>query len=250
MKKILYYTALAFCAILLLSLQACEKSNLNTGNSGTGTGGSLARFTISGNYLYIVDHTSLKTYNITNPNNPVRSSTQYLNNDIETIYPYRDKLFIGSQSAMYIYSLSNPAIPVFESNVSHVRACDPVVAKDNYAYVTVRSGSTCGGVVNALMVYEVGNNMEQPILHKTIDLEQPYGLGISHNTLYVCDANKGLKIFDISSPQATNSIGVKTGYKFYDCIPYNDVLVCMVEGGMVVYDITNPRDPVFVAKTF
>lgn len=252
MKKILYSCALFFGALMLLNLQACNKSDVNSvapGN-GTGTGGSLARFTISGNYLYVVDHSSLKTYHIADPNNPQLTSTIQLGGDIETIYPYRDKLFIGSRSAMFIYSIANPREPAYESNASHVRACDPVVAKDNYAYVTVRSGSTCGGNINALMIYEVGTNLNNPQLVQMIEQSNPYGLGIAQNTLYVCDANIGLKIYDISDPRATSRTGERTGYTFYDCIPYNDILICMVEGGMVIYDISDPNDPVFVTKSF
>ncbi len=51
---------------------------------------------------------------------------------IETIYSYKDKLFIGPSTAMYVYSLTDPAHPDKLGQAQHVRACDPVVANDYF----------------------------------------------------------------------------------------------------------------------
>ncbi|QLH46903.1 MAG: hypothetical protein HWD58_15490 [Bacteroidota bacterium] len=59
-------------AVLLL-LAACSKNNSSSGttsfNGGntTGQGGSMARFTIVGHYLYTVDGRSLRVFDISNP---------------------------------------------------------------------------------------------------------------------------------------------------------------------------------------
>lgn len=249
MKKILYtLTALVLLAGFCSTL-SCSKDGYSDIAPGTGTGGSLARFTISGNYLYAVDHNALKTYRMGTTGSLEHVSTVILGEDIETIYPYQNKLFIGSRQAMYIYKLSNPELPEFEQQASHVRACDPVVAKDDYAYVTVRSGATCGGTINALFVYRV-DNFYSPQLVSTTTLSNPQGLGIKDNTLYVCDGAMGLRIFNVSNPSDARMTGTRAGYTFYDCIPYDDVLICMVEGGMVLYDISDATDPLFVAQTF
>lgn len=250
MKKIIYTFLLA--AGVIFTFGACSKADSNSPGLGTGTGGSLARFTIYGNYLYVVDGTSLKTFNISNPKNTVQVSSIEIGFGIETIYPYNGNLFIGSATAMYIYSLGNPEQPRSEGMASHVRACDPVVAKDNMAYVTVRSttnGSPCGGNVDALIIYNI-SDLRNPQTIRTISMQHPHGLGILGNTLYVCDGQSGLKIFNVSN--AANSTFVKTigDYNYYDVIPYNDMLICMVEGGMVIFDITERDNPVFVAKTF
>lgn len=250
MKKLIYTLACFTCLTAgMTGINSCNKSDNSNIVPGTGTGGSLARFTISGNYLYAIDRNSLKTYRLNSNGNPEHTSTVVLGEDIETIYPYKDKLFIGSRNAMYIYKLNNPELPEFEQMATHVSACDPVVAQDDYAYVTVRSGSNCGGVVNALYVYKV-SDLHAPQLLSTVNLSNPRGLGIKDQTLYVCDGTQGLRIFNISTPAAASGTGTRSGYTFYDCIPYGDVLICMVEGGMVIYDITDANDPVFVAQTF
>src|SRR5690606_13918859 len=139
------------------------------------TGGSLARFTIYGEYLYTVDREVLKTYSLADPELPELRSSVSVGMDIETIYPYGGNLFIGSMDALYIYSLENPAKPEKQAMASHLRACVPVVAKVNYAYVTVRSGSPCGGLLDALLVFDV-TDLKQPAQLSQVALANPYGL--------------------------------------------------------------------------
>lgn len=236
MKNLLYIF------IAVLALQSCSKDNssnsLNNGsgfNSGTtGQGGSLARFTIAQNHLYIVDDKKLYAYSLEVSTQPQLKGTVNIGSDIETIYSYEDKLYIGSQNAMFIYSIANPGQPDMLGNASHVRACDPVVANDNMAYVTVRGGSTCGGTQNALLVYDV-QNVLNPRLVNNIPLSSPWGLGLRNNKLYVCDGPAGLKVFSLSDPTTPRLTGTVRGETCYDVIPTSDVLVAMVEGGTSLY---------------
>jgi hypothetical protein len=95
---------------------------------------------------------------------------------IETIYPYNQKLFIGSQTGMFLYSIANPAAPVKEGEVQHIRRCDPVVANDTAAFVTLRKGAACGGTTEGLFIYDA-SNLASPHLLNSISLPSPYGLG-------------------------------------------------------------------------
>jgi hypothetical protein len=213
----------------------------------TGTAGSLSRFTIVGNYLYAVDISRLNVFDISNPLTANKVGSQEIGFDIETIFPYGDKLFIGSSNAMFIYSLTNPASPQQLSTVQHLRACDPVVANDTVAYVTLRTGNRCNGVVNALNVYNV-RNVTQPVLLRQINLTNPIGLGYSGNALYVCD-KQNLRVFDITN--GTNpllSMTIAGTEEFYDVIPYGNLLICYVDKGVSFYDITTRRSPVFLSK--
>src|SRR5437868_1225697 len=100
------------CLLLIILYTNCNKeSQANAINQATGAGGSTARFTIAGNYLYTVDHSSLKSFFIADPEQPVFKSKTDIGINIETIFPYQDKLFIGSSSSMYIFSLQNAATP-------------------------------------------------------------------------------------------------------------------------------------------
>lgn len=241
-------TCLAAIVAVSLLFGSCGKDNSGAPTGGgTGTGGSLARFTIYGEYLYTVDREVLKTYSLADPELPELLSSVNVGRDIETIYPYAGNLFIGSMEALYIYSLENPEKPERQSMAAHARACDPVVANGNYAYVTVRSGSLCGGPLDALLVFDV-SDLKQPVQLTQLPLDNPYGLGIKENTLYVCDGGAGLKVFDVTDPASPASLTHREGYVFKDCIPHGDILMCMVANGLVIYDITNANTPKFLTE--
>ncbi len=213
----------------------------------TGTAGSLSRFTIVGNYLYAVDMTLLNVFDISNPSVTSKVGTVPVGFDIETIFPYQDKLFIGSASAMYIYSLANPALPQQLSAVQHIRACDPVVANDTVAYVTLRTGTRCFGTINALIVYKI-TDIRTPVPVMQIPLTNPNGLGYSGNALYVCD-RQNLRVFNISNSLTPVAVTPVTATEnFYDVIPYGNLLICYIDNGVSFYDITNRLQPVFLSK--
>jgi hypothetical protein len=250
-KSITIFLSVITLALLCFGIYSCDKdgsANNVAPSTNSGIGGSLARFIMAGNYLYVVDRQNLNTFSLTNPAQPSGISTIPIGFDIETIFAWKDKLFIGSQSAMYIYSIADPAIPRYLGEAGHVRACDPVVANDSIAYVTVRSGSTCGGTVNALFVYDYKNPMN-PKQKMEIPMANPQGLGLLDTTLFVCDREEGLVVYALENnyynPHAVATI---TGETFYDCIPYGDILICLIEGGTALYDISDRANIKQVAK--
>jgi hypothetical protein len=111
----------------------------------TGIAGSMARFSIVNNYLYAVNTSSIKVLDISMVNDPQLQNTVPVGWNIETIYPFKNKLFLGSSTGMFIFDISNPVAPAREGSVAHFRACDPVVADDTYAFVTLRAGTVLPG---------------------------------------------------------------------------------------------------------
>ena len=237
--------------MLVLFYSNCTKESNSAANTNTGAGGSEARFTIAGNYLYVVDHTSLKSFLITDPNQPVYKSKTDIGINIETIFPYGDKLFIGSSSSMYIYSLADPANPKQVGNAHYEihMSCDPVVVKDQAAYATLRSDGPCGWMNgSALVVYDI-SSVSSPVLKTTVPMNTPYGLGVEGNALYVCNGMSGLTVFDVSSPYAPNQGMTISDKTFYDVIPYDNILICQVSDGFALYDIGTDRlHPVFISN--
>lgn len=249
MRKILF-------SIVIIFIFGCEKSNNYTGafaGGGTGQGGSLARFTIMGNHLYTVDHENLNVFDITSGGQPVFKRTVPVGFEIETIFPFRDKLFIGSTTMVHIFSIADPANPQKLSEAISpevMRRCDPVVAKDSVAFATLRTNGPCGGTQSILAVYDI-RDITRPVQRGSFPVWEPYGLGYSGNTLYVCDGLQGLVVFDISSPfqpSHVNTISSQGNSRFIDVIPYNNLLVAWVTDGMMLYDITDKQSPVLIKK--
>ncbi len=190
-------------------------ASVNSSSSGknVGTNGSMARFAILNNYLYTVSTSTLSCIKIANPQDPIVASQLAIGWNIETIYPFKDKLFIGSQTGMNIYDVKNPSVPVYLTGFSHARVCDPVIADSNYAYVTLHTDATdnnnnnttfislrcTGGTTNELDVLDISNLSQVKQIQQYI-LTRPNGLGKEGNTLIVCDGSDGLKIFDASDP--------------------------------------------------
>jgi len=247
MKRIQYF--IYFALILSITQVSCDKSSDTQKGSSGGAGGSLARFAIVGNYLYAVDESSINIFDITDPTRPVKKGNVYAGWQVETIFPYKDKLFLGGQTGMYIFNITDPARPVNEGQVQHFRACDPVVSNDTVAYVTLRSmgGRNCGGADNVLTVYDV-KDTKNPMLKRTIGMKSPHGLGVKDKGLYVCEGANGMVVFDLSNPYIPSIKTTITGESFYDVIPYGNVLIAYIDKGVCFYDISNPLSPVLLGK--
>ena len=177
-----------------MSTAQAESFRTNSGN-GQSVSSSFARFTIVKDQLYILSDDVISSFNISNPALPIASSiTSEIIWGAETIYPFQNNLFVGARNGMTIYSLSNPESPQRISEFSHATGCDPVVADDRTAFVTIRDGNNCGGNINQLDVIDV-TNISNPQLISSHRLENPRGLTFISDRLYVCDGTEGVISF-------------------------------------------------------
>jgi hypothetical protein len=210
-------------------------------NGNTGTGGSMARFTLYDDFLYTVSQSDLLLFNIKTLSNPIQQSKINLGWGIETIFPYKDKLFIGSNTGMYIFDNKNPEKPQQLSIFQHARACDPVIVDNDIAYVTLRSG-WCGVAPNRLDVVNVAN-LTSPTLIKSYDMQNPAGLGIDFPNLFICEGQYGLKSFDASSASNITLQQHIEKIDAYDVIPLEGKHLLMVgKDGLYQYDTSNPKN--------
>lgn len=219
-----------------------------SGDSGAGgTGGSMARFNIAGNHLYTVGRSMLDVFDISDLSNPQRVGTEYVGWEIETIFNQDEYLYLGSARGMYIYSIEDPAAPEYMSELQHVLGCDPVVVSGDLAYVTIRGGNLCGQEESQLQVIDVSDK-RNPLLLQIYPMEEPYGLGVRGDKLFVCDGTFGLKVYD-----ATNSPELELEQHFedleaYDVIPLDDVLLMI--GGGVLRQYSYKNNQVNLMNTF
>lgn len=255
------YASLLVIAALLFVVAACEESpSFNSGSdnsgektSGTGEGGSMARMTIVKNYLYAVDGKRLKVFNLSSPDKPVFEKEVEIGRDIETIFGFKNYLYIGSTSAVYIYNIDNPTDPTQVTMIQHLLSCDPVIANDTIAFSTIRSTSECRWdtwSVNELLVLDVSNMNN---VHQTHSYQlnfSPYGVGMKDTVFFLCKGDEGVILYDIrelAKPQYfslanVNSINSITGIDAFDVIVHNNLLIVVGADGMHIYDITDVRN--------
>lgn len=209
----------------------------DAGAESGGQGGSLARFNITGNHLYAVDNRNLNIFDITNLNSPVDLGDEHVGWEIETIFNQGDYLYIGSTAGMFIYSIENPSTPTFQSVISHVVGCDPVVVQGDLAYVTIRGGNECGQDLSILEVIDVSDK-QNPFILEQYDMNQPYGLGVKDDLVFVCDQGIGLRVFDATNSPTLEEIQVFDSVTTLDVIPQDDKLIMISEVALVQYTYT------------
>jgi hypothetical protein len=213
----------------------------NSRNVGSlGMGGSMARFTVWGQHLYTVNNTNFHVFDVADERNPVRVNTIEVNRTVETIFPAENHLFLGTTTGMVIYSIHHAETPDFVTVYEHIQSCDPVVVSGDRAYVTLRSGTECWNSFNTLDVIDL-SNMYSPQLIRSFSMTNPHGLGIDNETLFLCDGQDGLKIYDASDDQALvqNQLAHFSDINTFDVIPYNNVLIMIGTDGLYQYDYTD-----------
>ncbi len=218
-------------------------------SAGAGTAGSMARFMLNDDVLYVIAHPwMLKSVSTENSGNMSIVDSINVQINMETLFKISDKLFVGTTTGMLIYDIAIATQPRQISSYNHITACDPVVADGQYAYVTLRSGNMCGNGQNLLEVIDI-SSVANPYLIKSYPMFNPHGLGIDGNLLFICDGEAGLKIYDKTDPQAilTNQLAYYPGFQASDVIPMNGILMLIGEGGIYQYDYSDPGNIVQIS---
>lgn len=243
MKNILYIliflTTVAFVG-------SCVKgdSNQDIGPSpvggDSGKAGSMAKFSISNDHLFLINEKELIIYDISNPVNPFEVNKLEVNFGIETVFTLKDKLFIGSNDGVYIYDISNPLNILYLSHYTHITSCDPVVANDTIAFATLNSQSACRwqNGANQLDVIDI-RNIVYPTNIASYSLQDPKGLAIDSNFVFVCNGQSGVRIYDFTDPQNLKQVSGINGIDAYDIILDEKILYLVGKEGLFQYDYKN-----------
>jgi hypothetical protein len=213
-------------------------ANKSSSYQSTGVNGSMSRFSLYKDYLYAVLNFQMLIFDLTTEQTPTKVLENFGVGNVETIFNYQDKMFLGMPNGMAIYSVEDPVKPVHCSTVWHVWGCDPVVVDNDIAYVTIRSGNLCGQNVDELLIIDV-SDVYQPKPLATYAMHNPKGLGIDNGALFLCD--DGLKVFKIDNPQTiiANQILHQKGMDGFDVIPYGNVLMMIADNGLYQYDYSD-----------
>ncbi|MDR1526274.1 MAG: hypothetical protein LBS46_01220 [Dysgonamonadaceae bacterium] len=213
-----------------------------SGAASFGKSGSMARFGLYDNYLYIADNYQLYLFNVSDAAKPHLSGQQWVSGLVETLFIYDGHVFFGTPTGMTVYSLRIPSTPQLVGSFWHVTSCDPVVVQDGYAYITLRGGTNCNNsTVNRLDVVHCSADYKYYDLINSYDLTEPYGLGIDNHTLFVCDGKAGLKVYDVADKQNIDKhlLASFPSIQTYDVIPVDGYLFMIGSDGFYLYDYSD-----------
>lgn len=209
--------------------------------AGTSNGaiGSVNRIATVDNYVYVVSRSKLNTFKDDGQLELIASDNVHWT--METIFPEGDRLFIGTNNSMEIFSIENREQPQQVGSFFHATSCDPVYPNGDVAYVTLRTGdfSDCPGDVNALHVVDI-SDVQFPNQIQEITMASPYGLSLIGDRLYVGEGTNGIKIFDATD--RSNLILEKSDetVEAYDIIRHpnrNDFILIAGTNGLQQYKV-------------
>lgn len=221
-------------------------SGTKNGNS-TGYNGSMSRFSIYNDHLYSVINNYMNIFDLSSDKPTKAGPDLYIGRNVETIFSYKDNMFMGTPSGMLIYSVKDPLKPEYQSSLTHAYGCDPVVVENDLAYVTVHSGNLCGQNTNELFIVDV-SNVRSPKQLVSYTMVSPKGLGIDNGKLFVCD--DGLKIYNNSNPQTlmSNQLAHFKNMAGYDIIAHNNIAMMIAEDGIYQYDYSDLNNIKLLSK--
>lgn len=262
MKKLSLIFIPFLCAILIIG---CSDSNdiAPSGDGSTGTAGSYARFLVIGDFLYTIDTERIKTFSLDNPAQPALIDNQEIGQQIESLFALGSKLFIGSGEALYLYELNADGIPeskgTYDYTIFQEGSCtnnyDPVVANQEFAYVTlsstVSSISECGNetpvLVNELRIFDI-TDFNDPQLLAQYEMQNPKGVGLDGTTVFICDNEAGLKIYDVANPIEVEQIAHFPDFTAFDVIPLNGLLLVVGPDNLYQFDYSDLNNIVEVSR--
>ncbi len=248
--NIFLFSILFICSCSLDS--GVEINDFTKSSSVTSTeslNGSYSQLLTVGDYLYGITDNDLVTYDISDKSNLKLINEEQLNFNLESIYHFKGLLFIGSATDLYIYEINNAGVPKHKSTTAYdieteqITFCDPVVANEKYAYVTLssfRERTACGEFVSDshFRIYDI-ENVETPRLLSSYAMENPKGLAIVGNTLFICDDYAGLKVYDVTDPLDAILLQEFDGITAYDAIARDNLLTVVGKNQVRQYDYTD-----------
>jgi len=237
MKKIYLFLLIISCANFTSCYDQGYYPSSTDISSGVSQGGSTAKFAVSGNNLYVIDQFNLSTFDVSNESEIIYLNKLSLNtNQLETIFPFGEYLFLGSTTGVLIIDISNPSSPKYLSEYQHVLSCDPVVTDGSFAYVTLRSGNMCGQLDDELQILDI-STIQSPEIIARYSLSSPKGLAINNNILYICD--NGIRILDVTNKSNIVELKYIPNIPANDVIYHNNQILVTADNGFYQFDVSD-----------
>lgn len=220
------------------------------GNSGNGIG-SVNRIVEYDGYVYAVSRGKMNVFKTTTGFTQVFSES--VGWDMETVFPMGDRLFVGTNSSVDIFNISDRENPYLQSSYFHMTSCDPVLpVNETTAYVTLRTGdfSECPGDDNELLVIDISQDEYVEEVQEIL-MESPYGMSLIGNKLYVGEGTNGMKVFDASDRRNLTLLNTDQSVTAYDVLSHpnrSDVLLIASPDGLIQYQLGINSDLLLISN--
>ncbi len=251
--KVIYFVL----SLSLISFISCETDFASAGDTGTSTTqGSYANVITLGDFMYVINKEKLQTFSLGDPANPKLVDDQDVGFNIESLLHYKGNLFIGSAQAMYIYEILENGIPINKSITSYnnggfdICANDPIAVSDSHAYASLSSrviGECVNFDQNEIRVFDIAD-IQAPIHINTVEMDSPRGIALDGNTLFICEAETGLKVMDVSDPYNLRELYHFDGFKAFDVIANNGLLVVVGPEKIYEYDYSDIQNMTYLSE--
>ena len=227
-----------------------DSEDMSTEDGGSGqvsTAGSMTRFLPIDQFLYTISFNELVLFELTSSHQPLRWGKLDTETWAETLFRLNDILYVGSTNGMLMYDVTDAGNPTYINRIEHFRSCDPVVADEAYAYVTLRGGTNCWTDLNELQIIDIQDPQNLSVVGRHI-LYNPHGLAVIGDHLIVCDGTAGVKVVDIADRTAPKILGTYPIDFAYDVIVSYPTALVVGEQVMYQYDISNLPELVKISE--
>ena len=227
-----------------------DSEDMSTEDGGSGqvsTAGSMTRFLPIDQFLYTISFNELVLFELTSSHQPLRWGKLDTETWAETLFRLNDILYVGSTNGMLMYDITDAGNPSYINRIEHFRSCDPVVADEAYAYVTLRGGTNCWTDLNELQIIDIQDPQNLSVVGRHI-LYNPHGLAVIGDHLIVCDGTAGVKVVDIADRTAPSILGTYPIDFAYDVIVRYPTALVVGEQVMYQYDISNLPELVKISE--
>ena len=224
-----------------------DKSTEDGGSGQVSTAGSMTRFLPIDQFLYTISFNELVLFELTSSHQPLRWGKLDTETWAETLFRLNDILYVGSTNGMLMYDITDAGNPSYINRIEHFRSCDPVVADEAYAYVTLRGGTNCWTDLNELQIIDIQDPQNLSVVGRHI-LYNPHGLAVIGDHLIVCDGTAGVKVVDIADRTAPSILGTYPIDFAYDVIVSYPTALVVGEQVMYQYDISNLPELVKISE--
>lgn len=194
--------------------KSAERPAPTTTQGGAGGAGSLSQMMVYGKTLYVLSgaegnpHGVLTTFDLSDRKNPRIRQVLDLNNGPEALQRHDNLLLIAGRDGVVTASLGVESRPrllgEFRQNCPVNR--DPIVVQGSIGYRTIIVEGRRINCTSRLEVLDL-SQPHQPMLRATYPIQQPRGLSVLGDRLFVADEYQGVLVFDIGDKINPSVVG-------------------------------------------